>query len=380
MTATVDSIGGRIAGVDGQAPYVTALRASALFADPTYQRDVDEARVRKMAAAFDSRLLGVLEVSDRDDETYAILDGQHRWQAALRAHPDGDGAFLVCQVYTGLSVEDEARLFNRINTDRKALSWWDAWRSRRAGCEQKVLDIEEVLTRHQLRVHPAAEDGNIRAARALEAIVDDFGGLDMLDGVLVMLTSAFRRDPAALDATMLKGMALVLGVYASDELDADRLVSQLQERTPRQIRVQAAALRDVHRGQLSRLCAAVIVDLYNAGRGRNVEPFLARVPALAQRKGQRFARIHGTPRPAALEPAVQPVELEPAPRPTPGPVVRRHADGRPVEPDEAPAPAFTEPPAPVQMCLCRHARGRHAVDGVCSQELDCGCDGFQVAP
>lgn len=82
-------------------PYVLPLRAAALFSDPAYQRDVDERRVTKMAGEFDPRLLGVLEVSARDDSRFAILDGQHRHALALRVQ--GDDAVLVCQVYEGAS-------------------------------------------------------------------------------------------------------------------------------------------------------------------------------------------------------------------------------------------------------------------------------------
>lgn len=65
--------------------YVTALTVDDVFADPTYQRVPDIARARKMAATWDRRLAGILEVSDRGEDAnprFAVIDGQHRWAAA----------------------------------------------------------------------------------------------------------------------------------------------------------------------------------------------------------------------------------------------------------------------------------------------------------
>jgi hypothetical protein len=105
-------------------PYIEALPAHLLFADPTYQRDLDTRRAVEMAGTFDRRLLGVLDVSRRDDGRYAILDGQHRHATVVAVTPL---AHVVCNVYEGLTVEDEARLFHELNQKRKALSWWDTW-------------------------------------------------------------------------------------------------------------------------------------------------------------------------------------------------------------------------------------------------------------
>ena len=268
-------------------PYIAALRAGDLFADPAYQRDLDATRVERMSSELDRTLLGVLEVSARDDGRYAIIDGQHRW--AVVRFAGGDDAHLVCEVHTGLSIEDEARLFYEIDTHRKTLSWWDPWRARRGAGDPQVLAIDEVLRRHHLKVNPAPEDGNIRATKALETIVEDLGDLQMLDNVLIVLASAFGRSFDAFDGGIMQGVALVLGHYDADELDTDRLVVQLRDIPPRQLRARAVALREAHRGTVPRLCAAVIVERYNGGRGRNVEPFFTRAPSVSK-AGAAFNR------------------------------------------------------------------------------------------
>lgn len=261
-------------------PYVAALRAADLFADRAYQRDLDTTRVDHMSDAFDRTLLGVLEVSARVDGRYAIIDGQHRWGVVRKVC--GDEEHLVCQVHTGLTPGEEARLFLEIDTGRRGLTWWDRWRARRGQGDPNVLAIDEVLKRHGLQVNPAPADGNIRATKALETIVDDLGDLQMLDNVLIVLTSAFGLGFETFDGGIMQGVALVLGHYDADEVDTDRLIAQLRTIPPRQLRAKAVALREAHRGTVPRLCAAVIVERYNAGRGRGVEAFFTRVPSVSK--------------------------------------------------------------------------------------------------
>lgn len=70
--------------------YVTALSVEDIFADFTYQRELDTGRARTMAESWDRRLAGILEVSDRGEDVaprYAIVDGQHRWAAAQKLYP-----------------------------------------------------------------------------------------------------------------------------------------------------------------------------------------------------------------------------------------------------------------------------------------------------
>jgi hypothetical protein len=146
-----------------------------------------------------------------------------------------------------------------------------------------VLAIEEVLARHRLQVHPSAIDGNLRATKAIETIVTQLGDLQMLDNVLVVLTSAYGRAFDAYDGALMQGVALVLGHYDLAELDLDRLVTQLADVPPRQLRARAASMREAHRGTLPRLCAAVIVERYNSARGAGrLEEFFARVPSTSK--------------------------------------------------------------------------------------------------
>ncbi|GFG87894.1 DUF6551 family protein [Mycolicibacter algericus] len=112
--------------------YVTAIHTSDVFVDTTYQRPCDPARARAMARDWNPRLAGIIEVSDRGPTNlprYAIIDGQHRWAAAQLLD---DPPTLVANVHTGLTVADEAKLFDQLNRARKKVNVFEHYKARLA--------------------------------------------------------------------------------------------------------------------------------------------------------------------------------------------------------------------------------------------------------
>lgn len=153
-TASPRPLTSRSSMVDPSKPYVASLRADQIFADPAYQRPLDLPRVRKMAAAYDPTLLGVVDVSDRGpahSPRYAVINGQHRRALVLRADPDGLATHLVCNVHRGLTVEQEAALFYDIDRTTRRLSTWDRWNARRAAGDPMIAEIAAVCEQFDLR-------------------------------------------------------------------------------------------------------------------------------------------------------------------------------------------------------------------------------------
>ena len=274
LYAAVDSVLARLDSkpTAQQRMYVTSIPARHLFVDHTYQRPLDENRITKMVAEFNPEPLGVIDVSDRGDGTFAIVEGQHRWAAAREAHPDRDGVHLVCLVHTGLTTTDEAHLFHQIDVRRRALSGWDRWKARRGAGDPVVAEIEAVVTSHGLLGDPAPRDRSVAATKTLETVYE-LGGQQLLSNTMLILTRAYRITRDAYDGNLIHGLALILHHYnLVDELNIDRLVTALEGIAPRQIKARAATLRETHRGVLPRLVAAVIVNQYNQPRdaGSNV--------------------------------------------------------------------------------------------------------------
>lgn len=248
--------------------YVTAVNVDEIFADSTYQRELDAGRARAMANGWDRRLAGILELSDRGEHTrprFAVIDGQHRWAAAQRLDPPPS---LVANVHSGLTVAEEAALFDKLNRARKQTNIWDHWRARRAAADPAVLAIEAVAQKNDLVLQMAAADGCISCVAAVEKVVK-LGGTTLLDETLSLIVEVWggRRD--ALDAPIIHGLALVLH-YLGEPIDPVRLGDCLIEVIPRQLRTQATALRDLTTGTLPTLTAIAIMSLYNKKPGRKI--------------------------------------------------------------------------------------------------------------
>lgn len=261
-------------------PYVTAVPVADLFADSLYQRELDERRVQRMVTAYDQALVGIIEISDRGpgaSPRYAILDGQHRW-AAYRDHcfDTSDSPHIAARVHTGLRVAEEAELYHRLNTTRKQLTGWDRWLARRTSGDQDVLDIETATQRHGYTIGTQVGPSILRATRACENVVA-LGGIALLDETLSVVRAAYGDDQNGLDGAILHGLAHVLHAYSRDELDLARLINALAGIVPRQLTARAASVRELHKGTTDRLTAHVIVERYNAEKGRNLESFFTRV-------------------------------------------------------------------------------------------------------
>lgn len=270
------------------AVYVTALAVSEIFADPTYQRILDVRRARKMAREWDKRLAGILEVSDRGEDAqprYAVLDGQHRWGAAKCL---ADPPMLVANVHTGLTVEDEAKLFDRLNRQRKQVNVFEHYKARLAAGDWLIGRVQGVIDKHGLRVDPAPHEACVGCVGTLERVADiDDALLDETFGLIIDIWGK-RRD--GFDAPIVHGLALILH-HLRDQLDMARLVDALIDVLPRQLKTQAVALREMQPGTLPVLTALTIMGLYNRKPGRKISVSRSSFPGAnrgAHKAGPRF--------------------------------------------------------------------------------------------
>lgn len=247
--------------------YITTLSPDDIFADPTYQRVVDVARARSMAARWDRRLVGVIEVSDRGHDAnprYAIIDGQHRW-AAAKCFVDPPA--LVANVHERLTIADEAALFDKLNRERKKVNIFEHYKARLAADDWIIGRIQRVLDKHGLKVDPAPHEGCVGCVGTLEKVADIDDAL--LDETLGLIIDIWGRRRDGLDAPIIHGLALILH-HMRDDIDLERLVDALLDTLPRQLKTQAVALRDMQSGTLPILTALVILNHYNKRPGRKV--------------------------------------------------------------------------------------------------------------
>ena len=250
------------------ASYIAVLKASELGVDHSYQRPLDEPRVRRMAAAWDSRMVGAIDVSDRgptERPRYAVINGQHRAAAAARVSPEGGDVRLACTVHEGLDVAAEAALMYELDRTTKKLSGFDQWRARRGAGDPAVVRVETIVAKHGLRIDPAPSDGCMRSYGTAEKLLS-LGGDGLLDSSLAVLRAAYGDAPTAYQAPLLMGVGQLLH-RTGEHLNVDRLRRALSATRPEQLRSTATALREVEGGPLHELMSRAIAGQYNRTPG-----------------------------------------------------------------------------------------------------------------
>ena len=92
---------------------IVLLNSRLLLSSPSYQRPIDNGRIKRILTNFNEDLVNLVKVSDRNGKYY-VFDGQHTL-AALKARNNGENLMVQCKVYTGLTEVDEALLFAEQN-------------------------------------------------------------------------------------------------------------------------------------------------------------------------------------------------------------------------------------------------------------------------
>src|SRR5215467_8022823 len=132
-----------------QSTDVRLLPVGRLKVDHSYQRQLDDGWVERLAANWRPDFAGVLLVSSRDNGEMVVLDGQHRLAAVrtLLARHAEISESLWAEVYFNLSVEGEASIFMGRN-NQKSVHIIDRFRARVRAGEPTAVRIADTLKRH----------------------------------------------------------------------------------------------------------------------------------------------------------------------------------------------------------------------------------------
>lgn len=228
---------------------------------PVAQRDLNQARVDRLAAAFDIEQLGTPTVNERDGGYY-ILDGQHRIEA-LRQIGWGDQQ-VQCWVYVDLTDEEMADRFDRLN-DVLAVHAFDRFRIRVNAGREVECDIDRIVRASGLIVSRDSLPGAISAVGTLSRVYNRAGGM-VLGRTLRIIRDAFG-DPG-LEAPVIDGIGLLVQRYA-EELDDAFAVDRLKKVNggANGLLGKAEILRRSTGNAKGHCVAAAAVELINGTRG-----------------------------------------------------------------------------------------------------------------
>lgn len=250
--------------------YGVEIAVDDIEVDPSVQRSIVPSRARKLARLFDPGLLGEILVSQRSDGRYWVIDGQHRWQAAKNAGVMS----LACEVFTGLSKADEARLFMGRN-DRANIARVDHDRTLATAEDPDTLNVQMAAqSAGFVFIADRLEDSTYRDRAAAVSIIQsaerkrnvEINGVDHLGHCFEFYARIYGNQERP-ESLVLKGLSRLF--LKNDHLDEDRLYEKLRGIPGQQLVAGARRYREevsLNRGiSTTGAMAEQIGELYNRG-------------------------------------------------------------------------------------------------------------------
>jgi hypothetical protein len=234
--------------------------------NPLAQRDLNQARVAKLAAGFDPEKMDTPTVSHRGG-WYYLIDGQHRIAALKQWLSCWQDQLVQCWAYEGLSEAEEAEKFLALNDNLPVHAFAKFKVSVQAGRDTEA-DVDRIVRALGLRI--ARGSGGISAVATLRRVYTR-GGPAVLSRALRIIRDAYGE--AGLDGPVIDGIGLLCQRYdgdLSEQHAVDRLssahggVSGLISR--------AGQLHQSTGSAAAQCVAAAAVEVINRGARRNRLP------------------------------------------------------------------------------------------------------------
>lgn len=225
------------------------------------QRELNQARVDKIAANLDLELIGTPTVNKRGG-TYWVIDAQHRIEA-LRVHGWGDQQ-IQCWVYEDLTDAEMAERFLTLN-DTLTVSAFAKFRIAVAAGRENECDIDDIVRSEGCVVSQDQIDGAISAVGTLLRVYER-SGPHTLGRTLRIICDAYGTP--GLVAAVLDGVGLLCGRYHGDL--ADQLVVAKLSKVHggmNGLLGKAEVIRRQTGAPRNHSVAAAAVEIINSGRG-----------------------------------------------------------------------------------------------------------------
>lgn len=225
------------------------------------QRDLNQARVDKIAVNFDPEQVGTPTVNIRGGHHY-IIDGQHRVQA-MREMGWGDQQ-IQCWVYEGLSEAEEAERFLKLS-DTLAIDGFAKYRVGITAGRSDECDIDRIVRAAGLVVTKDDLPGAISAVGTLRRVYAR-SGPSVLARTLRIVRDSYG-DPG-LRADVLDGIGMLCQRY-NGELEEPKAIERLAavHGGVNGLTGAAETLRRKTGRQKNHCVAAAAVDIINRGKG-----------------------------------------------------------------------------------------------------------------
>ncbi len=196
----------------GPPPVLIWIPLKDLVIDHSYQRELTKASmrlIRKMVAEFDWATMKAINVVERGDGRFEVIDGQHTAVAAATHGEVNELPALVCEPLTKV---EKARAFVGINTNRMRMSGLQVfWAEVAAGDDVSMAVVAGAVKGNArvLRSQPQTgvyKQGDTLAVKALKMVAKNKGKA----GVAHVLRLGVRAKIVPITALAIKSFGHVL--------------------------------------------------------------------------------------------------------------------------------------------------------------------------
>ena len=188
-----------------------------------YQRGVERKRVELIAAHFNEYVANEPKVSFRNGQ-FIVTDGQHTIEGRILRN-GGKDLPILCKVYTGMTVEQEALLFAQQTGESARLTPGDKMRAMIYGGDPECMAFLKATAWQLSRPHPVDETGR-RSWRSAPVFASGCHPAPQK-------TAKRKRngDPESLRSETVQGVIRFIELYHG-EYDPRRLISRLHKTDP----------------------------------------------------------------------------------------------------------------------------------------------------
>ena len=247
------------------------VKCSILNLDTSYQRIPDSNDLKKIIKNYDPRQVRKLVLSQREDGSLWVLDGNHTRIATMEVL--GNDSMLDAEIYTGLSIEEEADLFYKLNTNSKTVSFNDKLKARYTKKEPLVVAYISALD-ESLITYSFARSGGKGTNRAVMFVAHSAGikafqtyGKESFIHACNII--AFTEKQMMASGRIMQALCLI---YANTtKIDDSRMINTLIKNNIEDIESKARTYGRVISSSHSNVLpySLAIMDLYNVGLRKN---------------------------------------------------------------------------------------------------------------
>lgn len=248
--------------------------------DGGYQRPVEDNFVRELVLKFDERLVGTIDVAEREDGRFSIIDGQQR-TAAMRLVGKSS---CYASVYEDLTLPQEATLFFHKNRDRKQVHPYYEFMARVAAEDPMSIDIKRIVEKEGFVLHTAGgagryadRDRNLTAIRAVEEVYSYESAVraECLTPTLSVIFRNWFGRKDSLSVNLIRGLGRIFRVFSDEEIQWQHWEEQLESLGPTLVLGMAHdRAGGMNRGKaLGILSSLTMIEIHNRGlpRGQRLD-------------------------------------------------------------------------------------------------------------